>query len=86
MNGSMKAVAASGISSISLSLIAAQPRMLEPSMPKPSVNEASRQFSDGIRNVMLQAGNIRETNIGLPRAIILRDLQGVGRCHVQCSC
>jgi hypothetical protein len=35
MNGSMKAVAGSGISSMSLSLIAAQPRMLDPSMPKP---------------------------------------------------
>ena len=41
LNGSMKAVVGSGISSMSLSLIAAQPRMLEPSMPKPSSNASS---------------------------------------------
>src|ERR1017187_3723294 len=35
-NGSMSAVVGSGTSSMSLSLMAAQPRMLEPSMPKPS--------------------------------------------------
>ena len=40
-NGSMNAVFGSGISSMSLSLIAAQPRMLDPSMPKPSSNELS---------------------------------------------
>src|ERR1700744_5736292 len=34
----MKAVLASGIRSMSLSWIAAQPRMLDPSMPKPSSN------------------------------------------------
>jgi hypothetical protein len=32
----MKAVVGSGISSMSLSWMAAQPRMLDPSMPKPS--------------------------------------------------
>jgi hypothetical protein len=38
-NGSLNAVLGSGISSMSLSWIAAQPRMLEPSMPNPSSNE-----------------------------------------------
>ncbi len=40
-NGSMKAVEGSGMRSISLSLMAAHPRMLEPSMPNPSSNEPS---------------------------------------------
>jgi hypothetical protein len=37
----MNAVDASGIKSMSLSLIAAHPRMLEPSIPKPSWNDSS---------------------------------------------
>ena len=37
----MNAVFGSGISSMSLSLIAAQPRMLDPSIPNPSLNESS---------------------------------------------
>ena len=47
MNGSINAVVGSGISSMSLSLIAAQPRMLDPSMPKPSSNELSSNWLIG---------------------------------------
>ena len=81
MNGSMKAVVASGIKSMSLSLMAAQPRMLDPSMPKPSVKDAFRQFADGIRNVVLQPRDIGEPHINLARAVFLRVLKHFTGCH-----
>jgi len=40
-NGSMNAVVGSGIISMSLSLIACQPRIDEPSKPMPSTNVSS---------------------------------------------
>ena len=40
-NGSIMGVEGSGIRSMSLSLMAAQPRMLDPSKPKPSSKELS---------------------------------------------
>ena len=43
----MNAVVGSGISSMSLSWIAAQPRMLEPSMPKPSSKLSSTSWLIG---------------------------------------
>ena len=47
MNRSMNAVEASGMMSMSLSLIAFHPRMLEPSNPKPSSNDDSSSLSTG---------------------------------------
>src|SRR5207249_1676251 len=41
INGSMKAVAGSGIASMSEASMLFQPRMLEPSKPRPSVNDSS---------------------------------------------
>src|SRR5579883_3671611 len=55
-NGSMNAVEGSGIISMSLSLIAAQPRMLEPSMPKPSSNELSSSMLIGCEMCWLKPG------------------------------
>src|ERR1017187_6446198 len=46
-NGSMCAVEGSGMRSISLSLMAAQPRILEPSMPKPASKESSSSWLMG---------------------------------------
>ena len=57
VNGSMKAVVGSGMSSMSLSLIAAQPRMLEPSMPKPSSNELSSSSLMGYEMCCSSPGN-----------------------------
>src|SRR4051812_41541368 len=47
-NGSMKAVSGTGLTSMSDSLIAFQPRMLAPLKPSPSSNVASSRFSAGI--------------------------------------
>src|SRR5713226_2284596 len=47
-NGSMNAVSATGMTSMSDSLIACQPRMLEPSKPRPSSKTASSRASAGI--------------------------------------
>src|SRR5437899_6037235 len=41
INGSMKAVAGSGIASMSEASMLFQPRMLEPSKPRPSANDSS---------------------------------------------
>src|SRR6266699_5925089 len=41
MNGSMNAVAGSGIASMSLASMLFQPRMLEPSKPSPSLKDSS---------------------------------------------
>src|SRR5467141_4552306 len=46
--GSTKALAGSGISSMSLSLMAWKPRIDEPSNPKPSVNVSSASSFNGI--------------------------------------
>src|SRR3989442_9015495 len=46
--GSTKALAGSGISSMSLSLMAWKPRIDEPSNPKPSVNVSSSSSFNGI--------------------------------------
>ena len=71
----MNAVLASGISSMSLSLIAAQPRMLDPSMPNPSCEGIFRQLGDRIGNVMLQAGDVGESQIELLRFVLLGKIQ-----------
>jgi hypothetical protein len=47
-NGSTKAVVGTGTSSMSLSLIACQPRMLEPSKPRPSSKVSSSSLATGI--------------------------------------
>ena len=47
-NGSMKAVAGSGITSMSLSLMFFQPRMLEPSKAMPSAKSSSVSLETGI--------------------------------------
>ena len=48
VNGSRTAVSGCGITSMSLSLIACQPRMLEPSKPRPSSKTSSSSLSTGI--------------------------------------
>ena len=48
MNGSRNAVSGCGTTSMSLSLIACQPRMLEPSKPRPSSNTSSSSLFTGI--------------------------------------
>src|SRR3989304_1457591 len=47
-NGSSTAVSGCGTTSMSLSLMACQPRMLEPSKPSPSSNTSSSSLSTGI--------------------------------------
>ena len=47
-NGSRTAVSGCGTTSMSLSLIACQPRMLDPSKPSPSSNTSSSSLSTGI--------------------------------------
>src|SRR3989442_997912 len=47
-NGSMKAVSATGMTSMSDSLMACQPRMLEPSKPSPSSKTDSSRASAGM--------------------------------------
>ena len=59
------------MSSMSLSLIAAQPRMLDPSMPNPSSNESSVQLADRIGNVMLQPRHVRKPQIQLAGVVLL---------------
>src|SRR5436190_19006052 len=48
MNGSMKAVLGSGMASMSLASMLFQPRMLEPSKPRPSLKASSLSSRIGI--------------------------------------
>ena len=98
VNGSTNAVSACGSRSMSLSLIACQPRMLEPSKPRPSSNTSSSSLRDGDGEVLPDAGEIHEPQVdGLDVAfaapaqtraqagtsnVILRDL-GPNRQNVQ---
>ena len=56
---------------MSLSWIAAQPRMLDPSMPKPSSKLSMLQLADRVGNVMLQARDIRESQVELLGIVLL---------------
>ena len=67
---------------MSLSLIAAQPRILDPSMPKPSSNESCGQLADGIGDVLLQTRQIREAQIHLANFFAFRKLQNLLRIHL----
>ena len=75
----MKAVVGSGISSMSLSLIAAQPRMLEPSMPKPSSKVSSSSWRDRVGNVLLQTGQVGEAQVQLLDVMLLGVFKDVFR-------
>ena len=63
MNGSTNAVSGCGTTSMSLSLIACQPRMLEPSKPRPSSKTSSSSLLDGDGEVLPDAGEIHEPQV-----------------------
>ena len=63
VNGSMKAVSGCGTTSMSLSLIACQPRMLEPSKPRPSSNTSSSSLSDRNGEMLPHAGEVHEPQV-----------------------
>jgi purine nucleoside phosphorylase len=56
-------VSGSGITSMSLALMGCQPRMLEPSKPKPSSKLVSSKFAHGYREVLPHAGKIHKAKI-----------------------
>ena len=60
---------------MSLSWIAAQPRMLDPSMPKPSSKLVEVELADGVGDVVLQARDIGKPQIELPRLVLFRKIQ-----------
>ena len=61
--GRSMAVSGCGTTSMSLSLIACQPRMLEPSKPRPSSNTSSSSLSTGNREVLPQTGEVHKPQI-----------------------
>ena len=63
MNGSTIAVSACGTTSMSLSLIACQPRIDEPSKPKPSSKLASVRAFTGIVKCFCVPGKIHEPQV-----------------------
>src|SRR4029078_7720278 len=66
VNGSTNAVSACGSRSMSLSLIACQPRMLEPSKPRPSSNVSSSSFETGmVKSCQMPGKSIKRRSIAL---------------------
>ena len=55
--------------------------MLDPIDAETLAERSFGQLSDGIRNVVLQAGDIAKTDIDLARAILFCVLQNFGWCH-----
>ncbi len=83
----MKAVSGTGFSSMSDSLIACQPRMLEPSKPKPrsKVSRSSSLGRDG--EVLPESGEIHEAQVDhldfLPVDELQYFLRLLAVCHVR---
>src|SRR6516162_8102756 len=71
-NGSMNAVSGTGMTSMSDSLMACQPRMLEPSKPRPSSNTPSSRAS---------AGMVHETEIDRADFLFADQSQDFFGCH-----
>ena len=81
MNGSIIAVVGVGDSSMSDSLIGFQPRIDEPSKPKPSSNDVLLELVDRHGRVLPDAGQIDELEIDEFRAVLLCELEDVARTH-----
>src|SRR2546427_8560483 len=77
--GSTKALAGSGISSMSLSLMAWKPRIDEPSNPKPSVNVSSSSSFNGIEKCCQVPGrSVKRTSTTCTPASLARRITSAG--------
>src|SRR5206468_2024304 len=77
--GSTKALAGSGISSMSLSLMAWKPRIDEPSNPKPSVNVSSSSSFKGIEKCCQVPGrSVKRTSTICTPASLARRITSAG--------
>ena len=81
MNGSSLAVSATGTSSMSDSLIACQPRMEEPSKPKPWSKLSSVSSLTGSVVCCHRPGKVHEPQVDELHVLFLAELENVLRCH-----
>ena len=72
-NGSRRAVAGSGIASMSDSLMPIQPRIDEPSKPRPSSNVSSSQRSMGKEQCCQRAEHVDELQVDHFGMVLLRE-------------
>ena len=80
-NGSMKAVSGTGTTSMSDSLMASQPRMLEPSKPRPSSKVLFVECLGGDGEVLPQAGKVHEAQIDGPDFLLTDEGEDFFGCH-----
>jgi hypothetical protein len=84
MNGSMQGgLRAAASASMSDSLIACQPRMLDPSKPSPSVEHCPhRSCSTGMEKVLLHSREVHEPEVNNFDILFLHQVEHVFRSHV----
>ena len=82
VNGSMTAVSGSGIRSMSDSWISWNPRIDEPSKPRPVLEHVLGELVRRDREVLHQAGQVAEADVDDLDVLVLQQLQDVVRsCH-----